>query len=88
LHAADAPAFDPTTLAAVPTERQPCLHFGLHPSVQLISSIHPVLRIYGVHRDGFDGDPAANLDTGGVQVLVTRRGTIARIHPGWPFFHG
>ena len=80
-HAAEAPDFDPAALATVPEERYGRLHFGLHPSAQLVQSDYPVLRIFEVNQEGFTGGPQVDLDGGGEQLLVIRRQLTVSIEP-------
>lgn len=81
LHAADASGFDPASLATVPTEHQQRLRFGLHPSAQLVSSNYPIVRIFEVNQDGFDGDLRVDLDAGGDHALVIRRALTVSVEP-------
>lgn len=81
VHAAEASIFDPAALAAVAVEDQAQLRFGLHPSAQLVSSNYPIVRIFEASKDGFDGNPAVDLNAGGVQALVIRRGLKIGIEP-------
>jgi hypothetical protein len=49
------------------------LGFNLHPASRLIASSYPVLRIWQVNQDGYEGDQAVDLTEGGVRVLMLRR---------------
>ena len=72
-HAADGAALDVAALAAVPAERHAGLEFALQPSARLVSSPHPVLRIWQVNQEGFQGNNEVSLDEGGARMLVIRR---------------
>ncbi len=83
--AADAPPFDLAALAALPEDAHGGLGFVLHPSVQLVESRYPILRIWQVNQPDFEGSPEIDLDAGGESLLVARgeRGIdIERLEPG------
>lgn len=81
-HAADAPSLDPAALEAVPPERQASLRLRLHPSVRLLASRWPVLRIYEVNQPGFAGDGTVDLGREpGCRVLAIRRALEVEFHP-------
>ena len=73
-HAADAPAFDLARLGAVPAGQHSSLRFVLHPSARLLESDFPIVRIFEINQDGYDGDARVDLAEGGVHALVIRRG--------------
>jgi hypothetical protein len=84
-HAADAAPLDPATLAQVPPDKYAELRFRLHPSVRLLASDYPVLRIWQVNQPDYTGDPAVDLAEGGVRIRVGRRQLtveLARLTPG------
>ena len=72
-HAADQAPLALERLAAVPPEQYGKLRFRLHPSVQLIASDYPILRIWQVNQPEYAGNVAVNLADGGVRLLVARR---------------
>lgn len=80
-HAAEAAAFDPLWLASVPPDHQPQLHFVLHPSAQLVSSRYPIVRIFEVNQDDYQGSLEVDLDAGGDTALVIRRGLTVFVEP-------
>jgi len=80
-HAAEAAAFDPSSLASVTPDRQPQLHFVLHPSAQLVSSRYPIVRIFEVNQDDYLGSKEVDLGAGGVSALVIRRGLTVYVEP-------
>ncbi len=80
-HAADAPAFDLARLGAVPAEQHAALRFVLHPSARLLKSDFPVVRIFEINQEGYDGDTSVDLAEGGVQALVIRRGLTVAVEP-------
>jgi len=72
-------------LAMIPAERTPSLRFALDPSCRLLTSVHPVLRIWQVHQPGFAGDMAVAFDAATDRLLVRREaGVVAvlRMPPG------
>lgn len=77
LLAADAPAFDFASLAAVPEVDQVQLSFTLHPSVRLERSAWPVLAIWEANQPDRDGTP--DRDAGDDHVLVWREGDRVRM---------
>lgn len=54
LHAADASAVEPATIAALlaDAERLPLLRWQLHPSLQLLRSPHAVVSLWAAHQPG------------------------------------
>lgn len=80
-HAADAPPFDPASLPAVGNGDPVRWRVLLHPSAQLVSSDFPIVRIFEVNQDGYDGDLAVDLGAGGVTALVMRRGLAVCVEP-------
>lgn len=83
--AADAPSLDVAALAAVPVEAVGELRFGLHPSVEVIESRYPILRIWQVNQPDYAGDDRVDLGEGGDRLLVRRAVdgvTIERLAPG------
>jgi hypothetical protein len=83
--AADAPPFDLAALASLPDEAHAGLRFLPHPSLQLVASPYPILRIWQVNQPAFDGAAEVDLGEGGDSLLVSRgaRGIdIERLEPG------
>lgn len=72
-HEADAAGMDVSALARVPLSACGELHFRLHPTVRLMESAYPVLRIWQVNRTGVDDD-IIDLNEGGCRLLVFRSG--------------
>lgn len=72
-HAAECEPRALEKLAAVPVERYDDVRFTLHPARQLLSSPYPVLRIWEVNQEDYQGDVAVDLDQGAQHVLVMRR---------------
>ncbi|HEV7247593.1 MAG TPA: DUF2063 domain-containing protein [Shinella sp.] len=56
-HAADAVPLDPAALAQVPSDRLPDLVFSPHPSLSILSSIHPVATIWAMNGGGLEPGP-------------------------------
>jgi hypothetical protein len=75
--AADSAPFDLLELASVHDEQHAALRFAMRPSVRLVSSRYPVLRIW--HANQADDVSPVDLGAGGERVLVARRGTELRL---------
>jgi len=71
-HAADAPLLDTRRLAAVPAGRYASLRFQLNPARRLLSSSYPIVRIWQVNQEEYDGDQTADLTAPGECVLILR----------------
>jgi hypothetical protein len=80
-HAADAAPLDPAALAQVPPDKYAELRFRLHPSVRLLASAYPVLRIWQVNQPDCTEDPAVDLAEGGVRIRVGRRQLAVELAP-------
>jgi hypothetical protein len=72
-HAADSAPLALTALATIPPEQYANLKFTLHPSVRLVSSPYPVLHIWQVNQEEYQGNQDVNLGEGGARLLVIRR---------------
>jgi len=68
-------------LAVVPESQHGQLKFHLHPASRLIASPFPIHQIWGTNQEGYIGDPAINLDRGGVLLLVRRNDYQAVLKP-------
>jgi hypothetical protein len=80
-HEADPPPLDLAALAGVSPEHYGALRFRLHPASRLLTSPYPVLRIWAVNQEGFEGDQTVDLAEGGVKLLVIRRGLEVMLEP-------
>ncbi len=80
-HAADETGLDITALAAVPENDKGRIIFHLPVSANLIASEYPVHHIWKVNQDDYTGDQTVNLDEGGVDLLVWRKGYDMHIDP-------
>lgn len=69
-HAADAAPADPAGLAAVPLKRLNELRITLHPSVQIVRSMHPIVTIWAMNAG--DAAPAPIADWTPQDALVAR----------------
>lgn len=87
----DHPSLASDRLAVVPEDRQEQLKFHLHSATRLMDSQFPIHRIWETNQEGFTGDPAVNLDIGGVCLLVRRYGyqvVLQSLTPGeWSFLN-
>ncbi|HXX84058.1 MAG TPA: DNA-binding domain-containing protein [Casimicrobiaceae bacterium] len=70
--AADAAPIDVDALAGVPIAAQGSLRFTLHPSVRLVVSAYPILRIWRVNQPDSVGEDRVDLGEGGDALLVRR----------------
>jgi hypothetical protein len=71
-YAADAAPLDLSRFAEVSPEAQGALRFRLHPACAVLKSPWPLARIWEVHRDDFDGDPAVEFESKTHHCLVYR----------------
>lgn len=81
-YAADHAPLDLSTLGALVAGGATQLGLRLHPAVAVVGSAYPLFRIWEVHHDGYEGEPAVDLGTGGEQVVVFRpqfRAAVAKI---------
>lgn len=78
-HAADDTPFDPGRLAALPAESWASIGLRGQPSVRLVRSAYPILRIWQVNQDGHEGEMRVDWQAGGDDVLIHREGTDTRI---------
>jgi len=72
LHAEDAVAIDPRSLAAAPPDEIGRLKLRLHPSVSLLESSWPIDRIWRANQPGEDPEATVSLDAGGARLEVYR----------------
>jgi hypothetical protein len=70
--AGDAAVLDLAALAAVPAAALGELRFTLHPSVELVSSPYPILRIWQVNQPDHSGEDRVDLGEGGDALLIAR----------------
>jgi hypothetical protein len=73
-HAADAGKLAADALATVAPERYEDLVFRPHPSVRLLDSPFPCLRIWQANQADHDNHRNVSLDEGAQRLLVIRRG--------------
>ena len=71
-HAGDAPRFDLARLAAMPAEVHGSLCLVLHPTVRLVKSDFPILRIWEVNQPGFTGEIKVDWDAPADTLLIRR----------------
>ncbi len=71
-HAADAGEIDVAALMDVSPESYIRLCFSLHPSCSLLVSPYPLARIWEVNQEGYTGEIAVDLNSGGAYILVAR----------------
>lgn len=77
--AADAPHWDPSSLATVEPDRQAAIRFQWAPGTTVVASAHPIVRIWTIHQPGHDGEFSvdwARADT----ALVSRDGFAVTVH--------
>lgn len=80
-HAADAEPMALESLAAVAPNDYPDLVFHLPPSARLLASDYPVFRIWCANQSENSNDTTIDLDSGGENLLVQRRGIDVEIEP-------
>jgi hypothetical protein len=80
-HAADALVFDLARLGAVPADQHEKLRFVLHPSAQLLASAFPIVRIFEINQEEYNGDVSVDFNAGGARVLVIRRELTVFVEP-------
>ena len=68
-------------LALVPEGQQDQLKFHLHHASRLVACNVRVHRIWENNQEGFTGDPAVDLDSGGVWLMVRRKDYQAVLQP-------
>ncbi len=71
-HSADHAPLAIERLAAVAEGDYEALHFDLHPACRLLVSDYPVHRIWAVNQPEYQEEPAVDLGTGGVCLLLRR----------------
>jgi hypothetical protein len=71
-HTETAESLDLTALRMIAPEDCPGLRFHLQPAARLLDSIYPVLRIWQVNLEDWQGDKTVDLAEGGVSLLVHR----------------
>jgi hypothetical protein len=71
-HSRRVPALRVEALREVPEARYAALRLRLQPASRLFVSPYPVLRIWQVNRDDWQGDDTVRLDEGGVRLLALR----------------
>lgn len=72
-NAPDRPAIEPGSLAGIPAPRYQDLVFEPNPAARLVESRFPIVRIWQTNQPGAEPQ-TVDLDAGGDQVLVRRRG--------------
>ncbi len=71
-HAEDRDPLTATALAAIDPDQLAKSCLRLHPSVQLLSSRYPVLKIWLANQEGADDQVPIDLDAGGEAVCIHR----------------
>lgn len=80
-HEADADALDIHALGQVPPDRYEQLRFRLHPACRLMRSEFPIIEIWHVNQEDYEGDQTIDLGSGGVRLLMSRQGDEIALHP-------
>jgi uncharacterized protein len=76
--AADAPDWDPASLAAVEAEQQAGIRFAWAPGTAVVSSTHPIVRIWTIHQPGHGGEFSVAWDLADT-ALVSRDGFVVTV---------
>lgn len=71
-HSARAPTLDLARLAVVCPDALAALRFTLNPAIRLIASNYPILRIWEVCQDGYEGNQDVDLGSGGEALVVAQ----------------
>jgi hypothetical protein len=79
-HSAIKVPLDPLSLRAVAADDYPMLRFALQPAVRLMRSDYPVLRIWQLNLEEWQGE-TVNLYEGGVQLLIQRHADTVTVVP-------
>jgi hypothetical protein len=72
-HAADSAPLALDALAKIAPGDYGALRFRLHPSVRLLASEYPIVRIWRANQANADAVETIDLNEGGVHVLIARR---------------
>ncbi len=76
--AADAPDWDPSSLAAIEPDSQAAIRFQWAPGTALVVSSHPIVRVWTIHQPGYDGEFSVDW-TRADTALVARDGFVVRV---------
>lgn len=71
-HAGDAPPFDPGRLVSLPPDAHGGLCFELHPTVRLVKSDFPIMRIWEVNQPAFTGEIEVDWNAPAELLLIHR----------------
>ena len=89
-YAANAPPFDPASLALVPAQQQLELRPQVHPACHVMHSMYPIARIWEVHQESFSDAFQVDFSQGPGHALVSRprfKVEVARISDAEAAFH-
>lgn len=78
-HAAEHEPLDLSRLSTIAPAVYPRLRFALHPASALLDSAFPVLRIWQVNQDDYQGEMQVDLAGAPVQLVLSRRDQIVTI---------
>ena len=67
-------------LAQVPESRYEKLHLLLSPACYLLRPNFPVLRIWQVNQESYEGDEMVDIEEGGVELAIVREGKQVAFH--------
>ena len=84
-YAADCAPLDVAALTVLNQDDYARLAVLLHPAVAVLDSAYPLFRLWEVHQDGYRGELAVNVESGGDHIVVYRpqfRATVARVAAG------
>ena len=80
-YAPDVAAFDLTRLQQIPAAQYASLVWRCHPSISVLNSSYPLVKIWHVHQPGSSDEFHIDLDSGGGMVLVSRSGVTVDVNP-------
>lgn len=71
-HELEGSPLDLQALSRVASNLYGSLRFEINPACRLLQSAYPILDIWRVNQDGYEGDQRVDINSGGTNLLVTR----------------
>ncbi len=81
INAPDEPVLDAQELNKVAATDYGQIQLQLQNSVSLLQSPYPILHIWQIHQDEYEGEMQVSLEEGGIDLLVWRSGQALHIEP-------
>lgn len=79
-HEADAAGLDVNALSTVAPDRYQALCFSLNPASRLLQSEFPIIEIWRINQEDYQGNQTVDLGSGGVNVLLLRQAEEVELH--------